>query len=240
MDPTLLSPTPSGPDLPGPKLSQNPPDSIDGFKYNWTPRNPGSEPTRPKESSHPPPVDLQEPLLDLAANATYDDQDRVFVQASPHIFQRQQGGWNAKLPEVDLGDRQSTSTPIQVSSEYNRGEGHSLIPKEGKGVSRYMTFKLTWTIRRTLNKRRFTFSIIDTNKPSQEAKTQDTNAQALKPQNGKAKNCETQKGEAQNGGIPEIGTQNGEGLGSKDSGVLGSNTHKECYELEVSRRVLWK
>lgn len=101
MDPRSLSPPPKGSTSLESKSSQIPADSVDGLTYNWTSRNPGREATSPKEPSNPSPVELQEPLLDLASNVTYEDQDRVFVQASPHIFQRKQGGWNAKLPEVE-------------------------------------------------------------------------------------------------------------------------------------------
>ena len=71
MDPQLLAPPPSEPILSEPKPPPNTTIRVDGFKIDWAPKNPAGEPTRPKETSNPPTVELQEPRLDLTAKASH-------------------------------------------------------------------------------------------------------------------------------------------------------------------------
>lgn len=115
----LTSP-PSGSELSTPPPHRSP-SPVDRFNFDWTLKNPAGEPTRPRGIPNPPPVDLQEPRLDLTAKARHEDQDRVFVQASPYIFQRKQGGWNAKLPEVNISDHRTIAGAARRSLQETAG-----------------------------------------------------------------------------------------------------------------------
>ena len=183
MSPTLLTP-------PNPRRNSQspsqllPPHSVsDGFEYNqWTARNPGRDPTKPKDRN-PAPVEVQEAFLDLTATAGHEDQDRVFTETAPHIFQRKQGGWNARLPDVDIGDDQDTEDAnADAAAKDNALPGtgsqtkDNALPENGlqikdnalpgtglqtqyEPVSTYMPFRLTWRVKHTENKRSFVFSI---------------------------------------------------------------------------------
>ncbi len=229
MDPKLLSPPASGTSLSESKPPSTPSIVVDGFKFDWAPKNPAGEPTRPKETSNPPPVELQEPRLDLTAKVSYEDQDRVFVQAEPYIFQRKQGGWNAKLPEVDLDDHRTIVASVQVSSENSRRQENSPSPNQRGETSMYMALKPTWTAQRTPNKRELGFMIADTNNPAYGAKVPSGGAHD-KVQNHKAPDVSITNGVARS-----TGTQHSEGF--KPNGLP---VRDESLELDVPRRVLWQ
>lgn len=206
----------------------------DGFKFDGAARNPADEPTKPKKASRPPPVKLQEPSLDLTAKAKYDDQERMSAQASPRIFQRKQGGWNAKLPEVDLDNHRTSVASTQDSSRNSQGREISLKPGNEGATSIYMSFEPTWTAQRTSNKRELVFVVVNTNDPAYKIESQSGDAHDSHLLNGRAQSHTTQ--------------------GSRFTKAIrwGSDDHyrvefepaslvrDEFRELEVSRRVIWQ
>ncbi|KAL9102114.1 MAG: hypothetical protein Q9163_002698 [Psora crenata] len=143
-----------------------PPSPDDGFDYNRIAKKPESEPTRLKEITNPPPVDIEEPRLDPIATANYEDQDCVFTQTSPHIFQRRQGGWNAKLPEVDLEKQYLVSNRTNGPSRPNHGQENPLATRGG---APFMPLELTWVVQRIQNKRKLTFTLSHSDCNSQDA-----------------------------------------------------------------------
>lgn len=93
----------------------------DGFRFPPAPRNPGNDPTRPRESSSEPSKTPKDKSLDASATAVKENQDSVFAQTdNPHIFQRKHGGWYARLPDVDIGKRE-----IKTVVNGNDEGGHS-------------------------------------------------------------------------------------------------------------------
>ena len=197
--------------------------TADGFDFGSTPKNPAGEPTKPKKASKPPPVKLQEPRLDLNAKADYKDQDHVFVQTSPHIFQRKQGGWNAKLPEVDLDDSETIVESTQVSStESQHGQSTALNSKNRGEVSMIMALTPTWTAQRTLNKRQIAFNIVDASKPAYEVEIQSRGGQASNVQNGKLDPSDRIK------------------YDTARSREIHNPVRDKSGRIDLSRRVLWQ
>ena len=158
MSPTLLNPPTPRRNSQGP-AQLFPPQSVnDGFEYQWTAKNPGRDPTKPADPT-PPPVGVQEAFLDLTANAGHEDQDRVFTETSPHIFQRKQGGWNARLPDVDIGDSQDTQTTNAAATNEDNPLPGTALQTQTDPVSTYLPFRLTWRVKHVEHKRTFLFSI---------------------------------------------------------------------------------
>ena len=154
------------------------------------PIDPAGETTRPIETPNPPAVKLQEPPLDFTVKANYENHDRVFVQASPYIFRKKQGGWNAKLLEVDLEDHQTITASTHASPDSSQGQDNLLRPKERGEVSLYMRPKPTCTARRTSSKREVDFIVTDTNHPASDAKMKSNAAHASDLRNPKVHNHE--------------------------------------------------
>lgn len=235
MDPKLLTPPSPGPNVSQPKPPHTSSDILDGFKFDWAPKNPAGEPTRPKRISNPPPVELQEPRLDLTARADHKDPDHVFVQTLPHIFQRKQGGWNAKLPEVDLNDGQTMLSSAQLSLEESQPQNKSVQVKQRGEDSMYMALRLTWTTKRTSGKRVLGFMVAETNNPTYDAEVQSSGAQASTMQNENSQKHRNQSDQVGNGTAYSNDIHNGEALSLNRFPV-----HDEPLELGIPRRVLWQ
>ena len=163
MDPNALRPSSSRRN--SAQLAQSPPQQKcnDGFEYHWLAKDPASEPTKPKEPTNPPPVQIQESFLDLTAIAGREDPDRVFIETAPHIFQRKQGGWNARLPDVDVCRRPAVPNG---DVEIHGGKGHdspNIDQMRQDGSSKYMALKLLRTTGSNTNKRELVFQDTEQN-----------------------------------------------------------------------------
>ena len=219
--------------MPPPHRSSSP---VDRFNFDWTLKNPAGEPTRPRGNSNPPPVDLEEPRSDVTAKARHEDQARVFAQASPYIFQRKQGGWNAKFPELDISDHRTIAGSTQVSSGNRRGQHDLWKPPEKRGEAiTYIAMKPTSTAQRKSNEQTFVFVVTDTTNPAYDAKIQGGGAHASNEQNGRAQSHRGPSGGVADGRSLSSETQHHEMFNSDWCAV-----REDCSELDTPRHVLWQ
>lgn len=174
--------------------------------------------------------------MDFTANASYEDQDHVFVQALPHIFQRNQGNWNAKLPEVDLDDGQAVVLSGQVSSgtsdrqdktEKEKQRGATSEQKQANTDPKCIALKLNWAPDRTANKRKLIFTSTETDHSAY-----DNEVQRVKTQ--------VPSYEVQNGGISNGKAPDREGSVDKQPKPEYFSLRNGTHEHDVPRRVLWQ
>ena len=171
----------------------------------------------------------------MTAKANHEDEDRVFVQASPCIFQMKQVGQNAKLPEVDLDDYQTFVVSTQISSEECQGRDSSLKNERPGEASVYMALKLTWAAQRTLNKRELVFHVAGLNDPAYDVQAPSSGAQSSHLQNANTQNHDDSSGTITNGIAVSCRTQHSEGLKQDNDPMLD-----ESRELDVPRHVIWQ
>ncbi len=114
--------------------TESPPDLVspdDGYDYNKIDIDPARKATKPRDL--PSPVAVSEFPQDFTTTLTYEDQDNTYTETLPHIYQRQRGGWNAKVP--DLETSKSNRVPPRDGIASNRSDQ----PKR---------FMLRWTMSR--------------------------------------------------------------------------------------------
>lgn len=87
----------------------------DGFQYDRIGRNPSEDRTKSRDTNLPS-AEAYKPLLDTVAFRPHDDEDEIFTQTFPHIYQRKRGGWNARIPEVDTKEEDTSRTSEKISS----------------------------------------------------------------------------------------------------------------------------
>ena len=95
----LLSPSASRANSPRRESLSDLTSPDDGFDYNKLEIDPAKRDTKPKNISHP--VAAPEVPQERWATAAYEDQEITYTETLPHIYQRQQGGWNAKVPDLE-------------------------------------------------------------------------------------------------------------------------------------------
>ena len=105
MDSALLSPLTSRPNSPRTELLSDPLNPDDGYDYSKLETDPAIRATKPRNL--PSSVAAAEAPQETVATSTYDEQEITYTETLPHIYQRQQGGWNAKVP--DLGTNKSNA-----------------------------------------------------------------------------------------------------------------------------------
>ncbi len=138
-----LSPSVSRPSSPHNEVLQDLVSPDDGYDYNKIDVDPARRATKPRDppSSNAAPEALQE----TTTTASYEDQEITYTETLPYIYQRQQGGWNAKVPDLE------TSTSNGAVSN--------------NGVTAHKRLMLHWTMDRDLEHR--TLSVQDDNEDVQ-------------------------------------------------------------------------
>lgn len=123
------------------------------------------EPTKAAKSSSP--IGTQN-WFDSSTTQDHEDPDLAYSETLPHIWQRHQGGWNARIPDlggeviptVDISpgggsgvDHAPTSPNIQTSRQaHKRGLTRS-FPTESK-LSLHMHITLHWDLERSQRNRK--------------------------------------------------------------------------------------
>ena len=111
----------------------------DDFEYDRIAKDPGEERTKRRDTD-PPPSDTSRPPVMTTTAALHDDDDGSFAQTSAYIYQKKMGGWNARIPEVDIEEQETPRT-----SEVKRT---SMVEQ-----SSTMKLKLDWNIKDSRTKR---------------------------------------------------------------------------------------
>ena len=99
MDSVLLSPSVSRPNSPSAEKLPDLVSSNDGFDYDNIEIDPAKQATKPRDP--PSPVAAPEAFQDITASVTHADQDYIYTENLTHIYQRQRGGWNATVPDLE-------------------------------------------------------------------------------------------------------------------------------------------
>ena len=115
-----------------------PSDSVhpdDGYDHNRLDTDPARRATNLKDL--PFPVSAPEVPQEISTTATYEDLELTQMETLPHIYQRQQGGWNAKVPDLETT------------------KSNGLIPHQvpNKPSGKLKRLMLRWTIDRKPDKR---------------------------------------------------------------------------------------
>ena len=111
----------------------------DDFEYDRIARDPSEERTKRRDTDPPLSDTIGPPVMTTAA-ALHDDEDGSFAQTSAYIYQRKMGGWNARIPEVDIEEQERPQ-----ASEVTRT---SMVEQ-----SSIMKLKLNWNIKESRTKR---------------------------------------------------------------------------------------
>ena len=111
----------------------------DDFEYDRIARDPNEERTKRRDTDPPPSDTIRPPVMTTAA-ALHDDEDGSFAQTSAYIYQRKMGGWNARIPEVDIEEQKNPQTS---------GVKRSSMVEQ----SSTMKLKLSWNIKDSRTKR---------------------------------------------------------------------------------------
>ena len=117
MDSALLSPHTSRPSSPRNELPTDPLSPDDGYDYNKLDTDPAIRATRPKNL--PSSVAVAEVPQEIIATLTYEEQEISYTETLPHIYQRQQGGWNAKVPDLET----NKSNAVEFHEDNNNSSG---------------------------------------------------------------------------------------------------------------------
>ena len=134
MDSALLSPHTSRPNSPRNELALDPLSPDDGYDYNKLDTDPAIRATKPRNL--PSSVAAAEAPQEIVATSNYEEQDITYTETLPHIYQRQQGGWNAKVPDLE-------------TSKSNALVSHQVTSNPSGQLKRIM---LQWTMDRNLEK----------------------------------------------------------------------------------------
>ena len=143
----------------------------DGFDFTPSEKNPGNEPTRPRDVIQEPPTTVQEALLDLSASRGKENQDQVYDKTGHHIYQRKHGGWYARLPDVDIAlpaarsAANGTTGGGAVKQDVKNSATHDSTQTTRKDDSTELELMLSWTSAKTAgNKTRLQF--VDASSPA--------------------------------------------------------------------------
>ena len=104
----LLSPHTSRPNSPRNELPSDPLNPDDGYDYNKLDTDPAIRATKPRNL--PSSVAAAEAPQEIVATSTYEEQEITYTETLPHIYQRQQGGWNAKVPDLETSKSNGSVT----------------------------------------------------------------------------------------------------------------------------------
>ena len=150
MGPALLNPTSSKPNSPSKESFPDLVSPDDGYDYNKIETDPAGKATKPRD---PSPVATLETLQEINATANYEDQDAILAGSLPYIYQRQQGGWNAKVPDLET----TKSNEVLPS---NGGTAHqpwshrpNIMSPSSKQSGQFKRLMLRWTVDRNLENR---------------------------------------------------------------------------------------
>ena len=108
---TLLNFSASRPSSPRNELPLDLVSPDDGFDYNKLDTDPAIRATKPRGLLSP----VAAPEVPQEIIAT-EDQEIPYTETLPHIYQRQQGGWNAKVPDLETS-QSNGSALYQVTSK---------------------------------------------------------------------------------------------------------------------------
>lgn len=151
MDSGLLSPSVSRPASPRTEL---PPDLVspdDGYDYNKIDIDPAGKAT--KRRNHPPPVVALHALQEISATASHEDEEIAYTEHLPHIYQRQQGGWNAKVPDLETSKSNGVVPNNGATVHQPRTQLPSKLFTSSKKSGPTKRLMLRWTMDRDIGNR---------------------------------------------------------------------------------------
>ena len=152
-----LSPSVSRPSSPHNEVLQDLVSPDDGYDYNKIDVDPAGRATKPRDppSSNAAPEALQEAVT----TASYEDQEMTYTETLPYIYQRQQGGWNAKVPDLETSKSNGAVPNNGVTAHQPRTQSPSVSPHDKKQSGHPKRLMLRWTMDRDLENR--TLSVQD-------------------------------------------------------------------------------
>ena len=116
--------------------TKSPPDLVspdDGYDYNKIEIDPARKATKPRNL--PSPVAVSEIPQDFNSTTIYEDQDNTYTETLPHIYQRQRGGWNAKVPDLETSksndQSRTTASPSNARYPCELAHGLGMMSKNG-------------------------------------------------------------------------------------------------------------
>lgn len=169
MDSALLSPSASRPNSPRNELLPELVSPDDGYDYNKIDPDPAGKATKPRDP--PSPVAAPEPLLDLNA-ANNGNEDITYTGTLPYIYQRQQGGWNAKVPDLETSESNGVLPNNDVTAHQPRTQLPDMPSHGSKRPGQPKRLMLRWTMDCDLESR--TLLVQD---PKENAQLQDPDLQ---------------------------------------------------------------
>ena len=90
------------------------------------------------------PIEGQE-LFDLAVSTHQEDPDLAYTETHPNIWQRHQGGWSARIPDVEGEKFRSRNAPWQIQNQFEKRRTEERLPKEIE-CCLHMSISLHWDI----------------------------------------------------------------------------------------------
>lgn len=147
MDSAYLSPHTSRPNSLRNELQSDPLNPDDGYDYVKLDADPARRATSPRNL--PTSATAAEAPQEIVATSTYEEQEITYTETLPHIYQRQQGGWNAKVPDLE-------------TNKSNALVSHEVASRPSGQLKRLM---LQWTMDRNLEKQ--TLLVKDANEDGQ-------------------------------------------------------------------------
>ena len=147
----LLSPSVSRPSSP---RNEVPPDLVspdDGYDYNKIDIDPAGKATKPRDP--PSPVAIPEASQEIIATASFEDQDTTYTETLPYIYQRQQGGWNAKVPDLETSKSNGAVPNNGVTAQQPQTQLPSRLSQSSEHWGRPKRLMLRWTMDRDLENR---------------------------------------------------------------------------------------
>ncbi|CAD6592999.1 MAG: hypothetical protein ASARMPRED_006874 [Alectoria sarmentosa] len=147
----LLSPSLSRPSSPRNEPSPDLVSPDDGYDYNKIDTDPARKATKPRDP--PSPVAAPEALQEITATASLEDQDIAYTETLPHIYQRQQGGWNAKVPDLEASKSKGTVPTHGVTAHQPRTQLLNTLSHSNKQSDQPKRVMLRWTMDRNLKNR---------------------------------------------------------------------------------------
>ena len=122
----------------------------DGYEYNKIDTDPAGKATKPRNL--PTLVAAPETQHEIIVTANYEDQDIIYTENLPHIYQRQQGGWNAKVPDLETSRSNALLSKNGVAVHQTRSQLSNTSPNS-KRSDHPKRLMLRWTMDRSLEKR---------------------------------------------------------------------------------------
>ena len=144
----LLSPSVSRPSSPRNEVQPDLVSPDDGYDYNKIDTDPAGKATKPRDP--PSPVAAPEAPQEIVATASYEDQD---TETLPYIYQRQQGGWNAKVPDLETSKSNEAVPNNGVTTHHPQTQLTSRSSHRSKHSGQPKRLMLRWTMDRDLENR---------------------------------------------------------------------------------------